>query len=217
LIELAAKMLSIILVASPSLVAPSRAGSIVMLEPTSTLIGAQGTPGGLEFAKTLPGVTLPFGYFDPLGFLEDCAQEEILRYRESELAHGRVAMMGTLGCLVQEKFHPMFAVDGPAARQLDLVLQSDGGAKGSLVLLVAIFWSEIRRARLGWEMPEVKLWWLKEGYEPGNLSFDPLGLKPKDAAGLLEMQNKELNNGRLAMIAMAGIITQEVVTGKAVL
>lgn len=205
------------LVAYPTLVAPSRVGSIVMQDPISTLTGTPGTPGGLAFVKTLPGVTAPFGYFDPLGFMEDCAQEEILRYRESELVHGRVAMMATLGCLVQEKFHPMFPVDGPAARQLDIVLQSDAGVKGSAVLLLAIFWSEIRRARVGWEMPDVKLWWLKEGYEPGNLSFDPLGLKPKNAAELLEMQNKELNNGRLAMIAIAGLIAQEVITGKTVL
>ena len=43
--------------------------------------------------------------------------------------------------------------------------------------------------------------------------FDPLGLKPKDAAGLEAMQAKEINNGRLAMIAMAGMVVQELVTG----
>ena len=43
--------------------------------------------------------------------------------------------------------------------------------------------------------------------------FDPLGLKPKDVAGLEAMQAKEINNGRLAMIAMAGMVVQEVVTG----
>ena len=37
--------------------------------------------------------------------------------------------------------------------------------------------------------------------------FDPLGLKPK------AMQAKEINNGRLAMIAMAGMVVQELVTG----
>ena len=43
--------------------------------------------------------------------------------------------------------------------------------------------------------------------------FDPLGLKPKDVAGLEAMQAKEINNGRLAMIAMAGMVVQELVTG----
>ena len=39
-------------------------------------------------------------------------------------------------------------------------------------------------------------------------------LKPKDAAALEVMQCKELNNGRLAMIAMAGMVVQELVTGQ---
>ena len=43
--------------------------------------------------------------------------------------------------------------------------------------------------------------------------FDPLSLKPKEPEALLEMQNKELNNGRLAMITIAGIVAQEVQTG----
>ena len=43
--------------------------------------------------------------------------------------------------------------------------------------------------------------------------FDPLGLKPQNPAELLAMQNKEINNGRLAMIAAAGMIGQELATG----
>jgi hypothetical protein len=49
---------------------------------------------------------------------------------------------------------------------------------------------------------------------PGDLGWDPLGLKPKDAKAFKEMQNKEINNGRLAMLAAAGILAQEAVTGK---
>jgi hypothetical protein len=38
----------------------------------------------------------------------------------------------------------------------------------------------------------------------GDLGFDPLGLAPKDdPVAWKEMQTKELNNGRLAMIAIA--------------
>ena len=47
----------------------------------------------------------------------------------------------------------------------------------------------------------------------GDYGFDPLGLKPTDATELAEMQTKELNNGRLAMIAIAGMVVQEGVTG----
>jgi light-harvesting complex I chlorophyll a/b binding protein 1 len=43
-----------------------------------------------------------------------------------------------------------------------------------------------------------------------HLSFDPLGLKPTDDEELKVLQTKELNNGRLAMIAIAGFVLQEV-------
>ena len=57
-------------------------------------------------------------------------------------------------------------------------------------------------------------WSIRTDHEPGNLGFDPLGLKPATEAELKEMQTKELNNGRLAMIAAASMIAQELATGQ---
>merc|ERR1712078_504745 len=54
---------------------------------------------------------------------------------------------------------------------------------------------------------------LRPGYTPGDLDFDPLGLKPEDPEALKEMQTKELPHGRLAMLAAAGMIVQELQTG----
>jgi Chlorophyll A-B binding protein len=48
------------------------------------------------------------------------------------------------------------------------------------------------------------------------LGFDPLGFKPADAASFNQLATKELNNGRLAMIAAAGFLAQELVSGKEV-
>ena len=58
---------------------------------------------------------------------------------------------------------------------------------------------------------------LKKDYEPGNFGFDPIGLMPKDEAGQMQMKTKELNNGRLAMIATIGVWAQELVDGKTIL
>ena len=170
----------------------------------------------------------PFGVFDPLGFAPE-SPDKLRLFREAELTHGRVAMVAALGFLVQEGFHPMFEVNGPVIRQLDEVLKFSNGMLGGSCLLMAIMFAEINRARIGWVEPEVKLpiltqevqgniigggkWTLREGYLPGDVGFDPLGMKPKDEAGLLAMQDKELNNGRLAMIAVAGMTAQELVTG----
>ena len=135
-------------------------------------------------------------------------------FREAELAHGRVAMVGALGYLVQAHFHPLFEVEGPVIRHLDQVLTTSVGQLASSTLLMAIFFSEITRARIGWVEPEVEIRTLREGYEPGSLGFDPLGLAPKDPAELASMQDKEIRNGRLAMLAIAGMTLAELNTGE---
>jgi hypothetical protein len=51
-----------------------------------------------------------------------------------------------------------------------------------------------------------------EGYVPGNFGFDPLGLYPKDEKAQMDMQLKEIKNGRLAMIAITAFAFQEFVS-----
>ena len=58
---------------------------------------------------------------------------------------------------------------------------------------------------------------LKEDYSPGDLGFDPLNIKPKTEEALVTMQTKELNNGRLAMIGIAGMLVQELQNGQDIL
>ena len=58
---------------------------------------------------------------------------------------------------------------------------------------------------------------LNEDYYPGDVGFDPLGLKPTDPEAFAEMQTKELQNGRLAMLAAAGFLAQELVNHKPIL
>lgn len=50
----------------------------------------------------------------------------------------------------------------------------------------------------------------------GDLKFDPLGFKPTEPAAFKLIQTKEINNGRLAMLAIAGIVAQELATGEAI-
>merc|ERR1712050_47187 len=60
-------------------------------------------PDANAFAYGLPGSLDPVADFDPLGFTKGKDFDTIKQYREAELQHGRVAMLGALGMLVTEQ------------------------------------------------------------------------------------------------------------------
>merc|ERR550537_1974846 len=168
-----------------------------------------------EFAFGLPGGNNILGEFDPLNLLEGKDKLEVYRYREAELTHGRVAMLASLGFLVQEKFHPLFSGDGGPA--IDQIPQLPFWLWG--VMLAGIGGAEQVRIAKGWAKldPVTKSTngqTLRDGYMPGDLGFDPANIKPKDPVKLKLMQERELQNGRLAMIGAAGFLLQEALTGQ---
>jgi hypothetical protein len=172
-------------------------------------------------AEELPGALAPVGFFDPLGFAEKADEGTMKRYREAELTHGRVAMLAVVGFLVGEKVEGssfLFdaQVSGPAITHLTQVPTIFWG-----VLAVAIGAAEIKRAETAFVEPEnvpvAKPGLLRADYYPGDLGFDPLGLQPDDAEEMFTMQTKELQNGRVAMLAAAGFLAQELVNGKGIL
>lgn len=77
------------------------------------------------------------------------------------------------------------------------------------------------RALLGWKPPSFGTVAtgdvLKHKYYPGDIGFDPLGLKPNNALDFENIETKELNNGRLAIIAISGMVAQELVNHKPIL
>jgi hypothetical protein len=58
---------------------------------------------------------------------------------------------------------------------------------------------------------------LLDGYYPGDIGFDPLGLKPTTEEAFNVMVTKELQNGRLAMFGAIGMLVQEQVTHEPIL
>merc|ERR1712003_167883 len=75
---------------------------------------------------SIPGALPPVGFFDPLGFTEKANEATLLRYREAEVTHGRVAMLAAVGFLVGEKVEGssfLFdaQVSGPAITHLGQV------------------------------------------------------------------------------------------------
>jgi len=179
-------------------------------------------PDASAFAYGLPGSLDPVPDFDPLGFTKEKDYETVKAYREAELQHGRVAMLGALGMLVTEQpleFHPLFLLGGkdigPAIRHLDEVRAAY--PEFFDVLVVGIGALELNRALIGWSEPGDANSGgplLKDDYFPGDVGFDPLNLAPTDPAEFYELHTKELQNGRLAMLGWAGMVAQELTNGK---
>eukprot|EP00521_Asterionellopsis_glacialis_P008121 CAMPEP_0195288106 /NCGR_PEP_ID=MMETSP0707-20130614/4902_1 /TAXON_ID=33640 /ORGANISM="Asterionellopsis glacialis, Strain CCMP134" /LENGTH=225 /DNA_ID=CAMNT_0040347931 /DNA_START=59 /DNA_END=736 /DNA_ORIENTATION=+ len=172
-------------------------------------------------AEDLAGVVAPLGFFDPAGFSDKADEATMKRYREAELTHGRVAMLATVGFLAGEAVESKtFIFNGEVT----------GPAITHLAQVNPVFWallgagigaSEFQRAKIGFVEPENVPYdqpgQLREKYIPGDIGFDPLSLMPTTEKELMEMQTKELQNGRLAMIAAAGFLAQELVDGKGIL
>jgi len=167
-------------------------------------------------SQDMAGVTAPLGFFDPLGFTTNVDEGKLLFYREVELKHGRVAMLASLGFVVGEQFHPLFGgdIDVPSAYAFQQTpLQTFWPAVVAAIALpeiFSVFSFQEPKNLMQWD----KTWQMKTDRQPGDLGFDPLGLKPQNFNEFKEMQTKELNNGRLAMIAAAGMIAQEIATGQ---
>lgn len=58
---------------------------------------------GTDYVATLPGAPFPDGaVWDPVGLSDRANPEDIKKWREAEIKHGRVAMLASVGVLVAE-------------------------------------------------------------------------------------------------------------------
>lgn len=154
-------------------------------------------------SEALPFLTKPKnldGYvgnvgFDPFGFAETF---DIKFMREAELKHGRISMLACLGFVFQQFFtlpgmvHCDNANDAPAAAGFSSMLQ--------IILYIGVleFWTNKGNVTMDTMFSD-------PSRVPGNLGFDPMGIGK--GVGMTEnFQLKEIVNGRLAMLAIGGMI-----------
>jgi hypothetical protein len=159
----------------------------------------------LTYPKGLKGYVGDVG-LDPLNFSEYFDMKWL---RESELKHSRAAMLATVGFVVQE------FITIPGYSHVD-----DSNLGPTSVGISAMLQIVFGMGFLEWKTNNGNIT-MENMFEdpervPGDLGFDPLGYGKKMSAEEMEvMQLKELNNGRLAMLAIGGMIHHNWVTGDA--
>jgi len=135
--------------------------------------------------------------FDPLGFSDLI---DIKWLRESELKHGRVCMLATIG-FVAEQYWQLPGFDA-APDALQAIYVAPANATGVLLFLAGY----IESSSYGGKITMLDMF---EGdgasRAPGDLDFGKRFL-PQDKAAADDLALKELTNGRLAMLAFSGMV-----------
>mmetsp|Transcript_7520 Transcript_7520/g.12499 ORF Transcript_7520/g.12499 Transcript_7520/m.12499 type:complete len:228 (+) Transcript_7520:75-758(+) len=121
--------------------------------------------------------------------------------REAEVKHGRVCMLAVLGWVAVDA-GLRFPGDMFASIPNSLAAHNTAVENGSMgFLLFVVGMLEIVGGAALFDQAK------GSGRTPGDFSFDPLNFS-KDAKSLERYSTNEIKNGRLAMLAFSGIVTQ---------
>lgn len=170
-------------------------GSAAAFAPASQTIRSTSSLSAWK-DDTVIGITAPVGFFDPIGFSKNKDDKTMTFYREAELKHGRVAMAACLGWYITASgVHPAF----------NSALSSDPLEAAQQLPFVAWLQFFLGCGAIEWLTEKIK-------DRPGYVAGDVLGAAywvDNSDEGWVDYQNKEMNNGRLAMLAISGIFTQD--------
>lgn len=159
----------------------------------------------LDYPENLKGYVGDVG-FDPFRF-SDFVPMDFLR--EAELKHGRICMLAWTGFIAVDLGFRIFPLP-EAYEGLTSVTAHDAlvkqGAMGQLFLWMSV-------AEVISSVAVMQMLYEDSGRKPGDFGLDPVGfLKGKSEAEIERMELRELKNGRLAMLAFSGVVTQAVLT-----
>merc|ERR1711920_688693 len=177
------------------------------------------------------GVQAPVGFWDPLGLSRDGNTETFRRRRVTEIKHGRVSMLATMGYITPElvgKF-PGYLSPGNNLKFADvpngLAALSKVPANGWLQILFYGLYCEAGSGNFGWfdggsnfDFDGKLVMGAKTAKDtriPGDCGWRPPLLATDDAETKKRRLNAEIANGRLAMMAIIGMFFQDGLTGSA--
>ena len=177
------------------------ASAVYAFAPVSRVSARSSSVLSMGFAGGLPGGAGPeLKNFDPLKFSEK-APEWVPWFREAELKHGRVCMLAVLGFVGQEFFQLPGDIHKVSSVEAHNVFVNSGA------MLQILGWVSLLEL-----ITVPALYDLRDGKRaPGDYYFDPLKLGK--GSNLEKYQVAELKNGRLAMMAFSGIVTQAALSG----
>ena len=150
--------------------------------------------------------------FDPFNFASDA--DSLTWYRDAEIKHARLAMLATVGWPIAELTHKAFASQFDLESALASQDKAPSVLNGGLSLTNPLFWVGAISAAAALEFIATKN---EDTREPGDYGFDPLSLAGNNASEKFYMQEAEIFNGRLAMLAITGFVTQEFYTNMSVI
>ena len=150
-----------------------------------------------------PGVIAPTGFWDPFQLANGIDEETFTKYRTAELKHARIAMLAITGLIVQNYYQ----LPGGVGNDLSQKFTDIPNGVAAISALPYLGWVQIFFSIGVWDLA---VWKQKDGSTPGDFGWDALAsLDDPDAAK--EMKTKELQNGRIAMIAIIELLVHNVV------
>jgi len=158
------------------------------------------------------GVQAPTGFWDPAGFTKDGSEVNFKRRRASEIKHGRIAMLATMGYITPQLFGKL-----PGFLTFDKLAYADiPNGLGAISKVPAAGWAQILAYCAFVEFDGMR----SNGIygtsgTPGDFGFKPPLLATDNAELKTKRLNSELANGRLAMMAIIGMFFQDGLTGSA--
>ncbi|CAE7355683.1 unnamed protein product [Symbiodinium natans] len=164
------------------------------------------------------GACDPLLFWDPIGYCtEGCTKEDFDRRRAVELKHGRLCMVATIGMVWPDIFGKFDGYLSPSQNLKFADVPSGIAAVSKVPLegwLQILLVAGLIETQLFKDQSFGGFAYGKYGAEPGNFGTGYWGRKIQDPAERRLKLTTELNNGRLAMIAMAGMLIQNGLTGQ---